>query len=127
MVPLNSADGCSQTDTHIAYDGKPNMDSTYHWNEWELRRRAILLVNLRTKATHSVQTDVSRFRREQQIQCEVLGKNKDTQTVRNNATQMPRSVRFLRGLKGGYTNNTCDASEKGFKTKFSIVDVKIDY
>jgi hypothetical protein len=126
MVPLNSSEAACQTDTHIAYDGRGHTDASYHWNEWELRRRALLLVNLRSKQTHSVQTDISRFRREQQVQCEVIGKHKDTQTVSETATQMPRSVRFLRGLRGGYTNNNCEASEKGFKTKFSVVNVDIE-
>jgi hypothetical protein len=55
----------TQVDTHIV---DSFVDPKYRWNEWELRRHALLLVNLKTKKTHSAQTDVSHFRRESETQ-----------------------------------------------------------
>ena len=40
-----------------------HIDPDYEWNEWEMRRKAIKLANLRTRITHGVQTDGSNFRR----------------------------------------------------------------
>ena len=39
--PTTKADSASQTDTHIL---QPNINKSYEWNEWELRRKAIKLV-----------------------------------------------------------------------------------
>ena len=55
----------TQVDTHIV---DAHIDPKYRWNEWELRRQALLLVNLKTKKTHSAQTDTSHFRRESETQ-----------------------------------------------------------
>ena len=55
----------TQVDTHIV-DGY--IDVKYRWNEWELRRHALLLVNLKTKKTHSTQTALSHFKRESETQ-----------------------------------------------------------
>lgn len=51
----------TQTDTHIL---EYNIVKSYEWNEWELRRKAIKMTNLRTKLTHSFQTDFSNYRRD---------------------------------------------------------------
>ena len=45
-----------------------NLDRAYHWSEWELKRRALELANLRGKATHSAQTEVAAGRRDGQTQ-----------------------------------------------------------
>lgn len=55
----------TQVDTHII---DTHIDAKYRWNEWELRRHALLLVNLKTKKTHSSQTYISHFRRESETQ-----------------------------------------------------------
>lgn len=55
----------TQVDTHIV---DTHIDIKYKWNEWELRRNALLLVNLKTKKTHSCQTNISHFRRESETQ-----------------------------------------------------------
>lgn len=51
----------SQTDTHIL---DHNIVKNYEWNEWELRRKALKMTNLRSKVTHSMQTDLSNYRRD---------------------------------------------------------------
>ena len=55
----------TQVDTHIVDE---YIDTNYRWNEWELRRHALLLVNLKSKKTHSTQTNQSHFRRESETQ-----------------------------------------------------------
>eukprot|EP01137_Pigoraptor_chileana_P022075 Opistho-2@86567 len=62
---ITKSDGGTQTDTHIV---ESHIDKKYDWNEWELRRKALRLVNLRNKATHSMQTDSSHFRRDNETQ-----------------------------------------------------------
>lgn len=93
-------DSSCQTGTHILYDGHSHIDNAYHWNEWDLRRQAILLVNLKKKLTHSTQTDVSHFRKEVSVQCYRHGKQTGTQTRRDGATTMPKRVNFIKGLRG---------------------------
>jgi hypothetical protein len=55
----------TQVDTHIV---DTYVDPNYRWNEWELRRHALMLVNLKTKKTHSAQTNMSHYRRESETQ-----------------------------------------------------------
>lgn len=87
-MPIISEVGV-QVDTHIVDAYK---DPNYEWNEWELRRKALMLVfiiiyyynsiisilifkfniifktNLRNKKTHSVQTHLSHFLRDSETQ-----------------------------------------------------------
>ena len=55
------ADECCQTEVHPV---SKNIDRAYEWNEWEHRRKALAMVNLRQKRTHGSQTILSHFRRE---------------------------------------------------------------
>ena len=64
--PITKSDTGTQTDTHF-YDS--NIVKSYEWNEWELRRKAIKLTNLRGKITHSMQTNLSNMRRDNVAQC----------------------------------------------------------
>ena len=58
-------DGGCQTELHpIA----KHIDHKYEWNEWEHRRKALGMVNLRQKRTHGSQTMLSHFRRENATQ-----------------------------------------------------------
>eukprot|EP00741_Cyanophora_paradoxa_P012527 tig00020611_g12105.t1 len=59
------ADADCQTSTHPI---EKHIDPKYTWNEWELRRRALQLTNLRYKKTHSAQTVFSHFRRDNETQ-----------------------------------------------------------
>lgn len=57
-VPFNeplTKDMATQTEAHPV---PSHIDRNYHWNEWELRRRAIKLVELRHKHTHSTQVRI---------------------------------------------------------------------
>ncbi|XP_071892298.1 cilia- and flagella-associated protein 206 isoform X2 [Anas platyrhynchos] len=97
MKPTTKHDSSTQTDTHIL---PPSIVKSYEWNEWELRRKAIKLANLRRKLTHAMQTDLSHLRRENSTQV-YLPKDVSTQTKHENSSNVPRPQIFLAGLRGG--------------------------
>ncbi|NXI45318.1 CF206 protein, partial [Galbula dea] len=97
MKPTTRYDSSTQTDTHLL---PPTLVKSYEWNEWELRRKAIKLANLRRKLTHAVQTNLSHLRRENCTQV-YLPKDVSTQTKRDNSSNVPRPQVFLQGLRGG--------------------------
>ncbi|KAM4678882.1 cilia- and flagella-associated protein 206 [Amazona ochrocephala] len=96
MKPTVKCDSSSQTDTHIL---PPTIVTSYEWNEWEMRRKAIKLANLRRKLTHAMQTDLSNMRRQNSTQV-YLPKDVSTQTKRDNSSNVPRPQIFLEGLRG---------------------------
>ncbi|NXE19830.1 CF206 protein, partial [Ardeotis kori] len=100
--PTTKCDSSTQTDTHIL---PPTIVTSYEWNEWELRRKAIKLANLRRKLTHAMQTDLSYMRRETSTQV-YLPKDAGTQTKRDNSSNVPRPQIFLEGLRGGSSPTT---------------------
>ncbi|XP_056199200.1 cilia- and flagella-associated protein 206 [Falco biarmicus] len=102
MKPTTKCDSSTQTDTHIL---PPTIVTSYEWNEWELRRKALKLANLRRKITHAMQTDLSHMRRENSTQV-YLPKDVSTQTKRDNSSNVPRPQIFLKGLRGGSTPTT---------------------
>ncbi|KAM9383038.1 cilia- and flagella-associated protein 206 [Phaethornis superciliosus] len=97
MKPTAKCDCSTQTDTHIL---PPTIVASYEWNEWEMRRKAIKLANLRRKLTHAVQTDRSHMRRENSTQV-YLPKDVSTETKCDNSSNVPRPQVFLAGLRGG--------------------------
>ncbi|XP_076189303.1 cilia- and flagella-associated protein 206 isoform X1 [Aptenodytes patagonicus] len=102
MKPTTKCDSSTQTDTHIL---PPTIVTSYEWNEWELRRKAIKLANLRRKLTRAMQTDLSHMRRENSTQV-YLPKDVSTQTKRDNSSSVPRPQIFLEGLRGGSSPTT---------------------
>ncbi|XP_053447793.1 cilia- and flagella-associated protein 206 isoform X2 [Nycticebus coucang] len=97
IKPITKCESSSQTDTHIL---PPTIVRSYEWNEWELRRKAIQLANLRQKVTHSVQTDLSHMRRENYSQV-YPAKDSGTQSLREGSSRVPRPQIYLAGLRGG--------------------------
>ena len=89
-------DGASQTMTHPV---EKNIDPSYDWNEWGLRRRALHLANLRNKVTKSQQTSGSVFRREIESQV-YLPAESTTQTGVSTGTNPPISKNYIAGLRG---------------------------
>ncbi|CAH8677850.1 unnamed protein product [Schistosoma haematobium] len=75
------------------------IDKNYYWNEWELRKNALKLVNLRKKATASVQTILSNWRRDNATQVYPM-KETSTATKKDGYTQVPRPSVFIHGLRG---------------------------
>jgi hypothetical protein len=67
--------------------------------EWALRRRVLQLANLRQKRTHSQQTDLSHFRRDNDTMV-WLPKQSVTQTAKQTGTAMPQKKLFIQGLRG---------------------------
>ncbi|NXS62329.1 CF206 protein, partial [Brachypteracias leptosomus] len=102
MKPTIKYDNSTQTDTHIL---PPTIVASYEWNEWELRRKAIKLANLRRKLTRAMQTDLSHMRRENCTQV-YLPKDVGIQTKRDNSSNVPRPQIFLEGLRGGSSPTT---------------------
>jgi hypothetical protein len=60
-----SLDATTQCETHIQ---DSFIDPKYQWNEWALRKEALLLVNLKKKQTHSTQTYQSNYKRDSETQ-----------------------------------------------------------
>lgn len=108
-LPMVSEASC-QVDTHIV-DGY--IDSKYEWNEWELRRQALMLVNLKSKATHGSQTELSHFRRDSETQ-HYVAKAKITQTRKDSNSNVPRRVNYIRGIRND-----------GVKNCFRVVDLTL--
>lgn len=102
IKPITKSETSTQTDTHIL---PPTIVRSYEWNEWELRRKAIKLANLRRKVTHSVQTDLSHMRRENCSQVYPL-KPVGMQCKREGSTAVPRPQIFIAGLRGGQSETT---------------------
>ncbi|KAM9338822.1 cilia- and flagella-associated protein 206 [Symphorus nematophorus] len=96
MKPITKCESGTQTDLHPV---ETNIVKSYEWNEWELRRKAIKLADLRTKVTHSVQTDLSHMRRENVTQT-WLPKNAASQTKRDGESSVPKPQTYLAGLRG---------------------------
>eukprot|EP01062_Namystynia_karyoxenos_P014560 TRINITY_DN15245_c0_g1_i1.p1 TRINITY_DN15245_c0_g1~~TRINITY_DN15245_c0_g1_i1.p1 ORF type:complete len:595 (+),score=237.23 TRINITY_DN15245_c0_g1_i1:94-1878(+) len=82
----------------------PYKDHKYQWNEWELRRLALKLANLRSKRTHSSQTTLSHMRRDNGAQT-FAPKEVETQTLQDKSTQPTRKVQYIKGLRG-HSNQT---------------------
>ncbi|XP_027828244.2 cilia- and flagella-associated protein 206 isoform X4 [Ovis aries] len=102
IKPITKCETGTQTDTHLL---PPTIVRSYEWNEWELRRKAIKLANLRRKVTHSVQTDHSHMRRENYSQV-YPSKDVGTQSMREGSSRVPRPQIYIAGLRGGQTKTT---------------------
>ncbi|CAH8568147.1 unnamed protein product [Schistosoma turkestanicum] len=87
------------------------IDKNYHWNEWELRKNALKLVNLRKKATDSVQTILSNWKRDNATQVYLM-KETGTTTKEDGYTQVPKPSVFIHGLRGcGAIDSVPNATE----------------
>ncbi|GAB5363907.1 hypothetical protein AAMO2058_000923600 [Amorphochlora amoebiformis] len=105
-----SHDVGTQTPTH--FYPSVHIDTKYTWNEWDLRRRAIQMVNLTNKKTSGAQTVNSHFRRENASQYTLPRPyddgsmpGKGTQTKTTQGTNVPRTLRYLGGLRGTVDTN----------------------
>ena len=102
----------TQTPTHFPDGGGEAAKSeagglqSLHWNEWEMRRRAIQLADLRSKATSCTQTDKSHFRRDNGSQYTLPSRAEDgsvaavgSQTRVDKSTNSERTVQYMAGLR----------------------------
>ncbi|XP_051954118.1 cilia- and flagella-associated protein 206 [Xyrauchen texanus] len=99
VKPICKSDSCTQTEIHPL---ETNIVRSYDWNEWELRRKAIKLANLRNKVTRSMQTDLSHMRRHNSTQT-FLHIDVSSQTKRDRESNLPKPLVYLAGLRGGKT------------------------
>jgi hypothetical protein len=72
-----------ETPTHFV---EKNIDPSYCWNEWELRKKAIQMANIRKTQTRGDQTLLSNFRVDSDTQT-YLKKDAETNTIKNAGTQ----------------------------------------
>lgn len=88
----------TQTPVHFV---ERHIDVNYEWNQWALRRRALSLANLRQHRTHSTQTLLTHFKRDNETQ---VWKPKDAaiQTKVNKGQTMPKKLQYVRGLRGAH-------------------------
>ncbi|TPX40580.1 hypothetical protein SeMB42_g04240 [Synchytrium endobioticum] len=110
--PPLCSDAASQVDTHIL---DQHIDPKYQWNEWELRRQALMLVALKTKLTHSAQTDISHFKRDSETQ-HYAPKVQETQTRRESGTNAIKKINYMAGLRH-------DGKQSG---RFKILDLTVE-
>ena len=89
-------DASTGTPTHFV---ESHFDINYHWNEWELRRRALKVVALKGCATSTTQTDASHFRRDNETQV-YLPREKASQTKRDAGSNPPVVTTYVAGLRG---------------------------
>ena len=75
------------------------VDPEMSWNEWAMRRRALLLADLRRRRTSGVQTERSHLRRDNTTQV-YRPAGASTQTGRDEGTKVPQPRTFLYGLRG---------------------------
>ncbi|XP_063079816.1 cilia- and flagella-associated protein 206 [Engraulis encrasicolus] len=96
VKPISKCDSSTQTDTHLL---ESNIVKSYEWNEWELRRKAIQLANIRRTVTHSMQTDLSHMRRSNVTQT-YPPRDAGCQAKRDAKSNVPKPAVFLAGLRG---------------------------
>lgn len=94
--PLLLADQSVQTELHPE---PPPEDPEFSWNEWQMRRRALLLADLRSRRTHGVQTERSHLRRDTSSQM-YPPTGQLTQTTRDDCTKVPQPMKYIHGLRG---------------------------
>jgi len=105
------------TSTPTHFDGG-HIDPDYHWNEWELRRRAIKIVNLRKARTRSSQTDEKAFRKEEQTQI-YRPRDGSTQTGIQKSTNTPLQKQYIKGLRS-------QSDKQGKKAKCATVRLTLE-
>lgn len=89
-------DAACETPTHFV---ESYIDPHYNWNEWAMRKKALLLFNLKDKLTRSQQTDSSHFRRENESQ-HYEPKDATAQTRYNTGTTIPKTLNYIQNLRG---------------------------
>ncbi|XP_022249161.1 cilia- and flagella-associated protein 206-like isoform X2 [Limulus polyphemus] len=100
--PVIKIDSAVQTDTHPLTS---NIDLNYQWNQWELRREALKMADMKKKYTHSTQTDLSHFRRENFSQV-YLPKKNWSQTKQDRGISIPKIYNHLSRVRGD-SSGTC--------------------
>lgn len=90
------ADVGTETPLHFQ---ESNIDKTYEWNEWKLRRNALHMADIKNKSTSATQTGLSHLRRENETQV-YLPKEIATNTMVNQGTNPERWKKYYAHLRG---------------------------
>jgi len=90
------ADAETETPLHFL---ESNIDKDYKWNEWEMRKEALHMADIRRKSTSTTQTALSHLRRETETQV-YLPKEVATNTAVSRGTRPPEFRRYYGGLRG---------------------------
>lgn len=75
-----------------------NIEPNYHWNEWDLRKKALQMANIRRKLTVTTQTELSNFRIDNETQV-WLQKDNATNTGVNASTNTVLKKTYIVGLR----------------------------
>merc|ERR1712039_287118 len=86
------------TDTPLHFQ-ESNIDKSYEWNEWKMRRDALHMADIKRKATSTTQTALSHLRRENDTQV-YLPKDVATNTTVERGTNPPRWKKYHQHLRG---------------------------
>lgn len=90
------ADVATETPLHFE---ESNIDKSYEWNEWKMRRDALHMADIKRKQTSATQTALSHLRREAETQV-YLPKEVATNTTKESGTNPPRWRKYNAGLRG---------------------------
>merc|ERR1711865_337013 len=104
------ADASTDTPLHFV---ETNIDKSYEWNEWKLRKEALHMADIKKKKTSTTQTALSHLRRETETQV-YLPREVATNTTKESGTNPPRWRKYNAGLRGEPTQ------------KMKVVEVKFD-
>lgn len=83
------------TPTHFV---EKHIEPNYYWNEWDLRKKALQMANIRRKVTVSTQTELSNFRIDNESQV-WLPKDNETNTGINASTNTVLEKKYIVGLR----------------------------
>jgi len=84
-----------ETPTHFI---EKHIEPNYYWNEWDLRKKALQMANIRKKITVSIQTELSNFRIDNETQV-WLPKEDSTNTGINASTNTVLPKVYISGLR----------------------------
>merc|ERR1712151_195107 len=87
-----------QLETPLHFE-ESNIDSSYEWNEWKMRKDALHMADIRRKSTSATQTALSHLRRENETQV-FLPREVATNTAVDRGTNPPRWKKYNVNLRG---------------------------
>ncbi|CEG46768.1 Protein of unknown function DUF3508 [Plasmopara halstedii] len=121
--PSQKVDASTSTPTHFI---EKHIDYNYDWNEWDLRRKALKIANLRHCRTVGAQTLLSSFRRDVDTQV-YLPSNIACQTSRERGTNVPKVVTYFTGLRRGHVYTIDDARRAEAKKVESDMKTNLEF
>ena len=84
-----------QTPVHFL---EKNLEPNYEWNEWQLRKKAIQMANIRKRQTKAIQTVLSNFKCDSETQVWPM-KDQSTNTGINKGVTPIKPRNYIWGLR----------------------------